>query len=73
MVIYGDGIYSLNGIQEITGTDSFMNMDQTIRGCKIREHIGDCTTRKFHESIVAECNCSPIFSNFSEPKVVKDF
>ena len=69
MIIYGDGIYSLNGIQEITGTDSFMSMDQTISGCQTREHVGDCATRKFQESIVQECGCSPIFSNFSKPEV----
>ena len=44
-------------------------MDQTVRGCQIREHVGDCTTRKFQESIAEECGCSPIFSNFSKPEV----
>ena len=46
-----------------------MNMDQTIRGCQIREHIGDCTSRKFQKAIVEECGCSPIFSNFSKQEV----
>ena len=71
ITIYGDGIYSLNGIQEITGTDSFMNMDQIIRGCNIRvsENVEDCTSRKFQESIVEDCGCSPTFLNFSKQEV----
>ena len=48
-------------------------MDQTTRGCKIGEHISECTTKKFQESIVEECGCSPKFSNFSNPEVTQWF
>ena len=50
--------YFLNGIKEISVTDSFLSLDENIRGCQ-EESYDDCVTKKYTDTLTDKCQCLP--------------
>ena len=55
----GDGEYNLNVLKEIRVTDSFLGLDEYIRGCQNEEPLDNCTTRQYIDSLMYQCGCLP--------------
>ena len=47
-------------------TDSFLELDDTIRECQNVETFNDCETRLFIEKMLRECGCLPLSHILSE-------
>ena len=47
-------------------TDSFLELDDTIRECQNVETFNDCETRLFIEKMLQECGCLPLSHILSE-------
>ena len=58
-MLSGEGEYSLNILKEITVTDSFLYLDENIRGCQNVETFDKCTKRYFLNSLREICGCIP--------------
>ena len=56
----GEGEYNLNIIKEEEVTESFLGMDQSVRGCQNEEHYDECTTRQYIENMREKCDCLPL-------------
>ena len=59
MLLVGEGEYNLNVVKEIEVTDSYMGLDQDVRGCQNKEPYDDCTTKIYMDTIIGECGCLP--------------
>ena len=59
VVLVGEGEYNLNVVKEIAVTDSYMGLDQDVRGCQNKEPYDDCTTKIYIDTIIGECGCLP--------------
>ena len=59
VVLVGEGEYNLNVVKEIEVTDSYMGLDQGVRGCQNKEPYDDCTTKIYMDTIIGECGCLP--------------
>ena len=57
VTLEGEGEYNLNVLKEIVVTDSYMRLDEDIRGCQNEEAFYDCTTRLINETILKQCGC----------------
>ena len=68
--LIGEGEYNLNVLKEIKATDSYLGLDKDVRKCQNDEPLFNCTTRKFIEDILTECNCLP--SNLRISKKVRE-
>ena len=53
----GEGEYNLHTIKEEEVTQSFLGIDQAIRGCQNEEHYDECTTRHYIENMREKCGC----------------
>ena len=56
----GEGEYNLNIIKKEEVTESFLGMDQSVRGCQNEEHYDECTTRHYIENMRGKCGCLPL-------------
>ena len=56
----GEGEYNLNSLKEEEVTESFLGMDQSVRGCQNEEHYDECTTRHYIENMQKKCGCLPL-------------
>ena len=56
----GEGEYNLNILKEVKVTDSFMGLDEDVRGCQNQEHYLECTTNNFIEEMRQQCGCLPL-------------
>ena len=56
----GEGEYNLNIIKEERVTESFLGLNQDVRGCQNEEHYDECTTRQFIENMRGKCGCLPL-------------
>ena len=68
VTLKGEGVYNLNGLKEITATDSYLSLDQDTKGCQNEEPMHKCTTRQFHETVLNQCGCLPV-SYFHEQDI----
>ena len=59
VVLVGEGEYNLNVVKEIEVTESYMGLDQDVRGCQNKEPYDDCTTKIYMDTIIGECGCLP--------------
>ena len=55
----GEGEYNQDALKEIIVTDSYLGLDQDIRGCQNDEPFDNCTTRQYINKIQEECGCLP--------------
>ena len=60
MTLTGEGQYNINALKEIEATDSFLSLDDEIRGCRNSEEShDDCTTRLYVDNMRQKCGCLP--------------
>ena len=57
--LVGEGNFNLNVIKNVEVTDSFLGLDESLRGCQDRETFVDCTTRQYIETLITICDCLP--------------
>ena len=46
-------------LKEIKVTNSYLGLDQDVRGCQNDEPLFNCTTRHLIENMVKQCHCLP--------------
>ena len=51
--------YNLNNVKEISVTDDFLTLDQSIIKCQNEESLQDCKTRKYVDTKFEQCKCLP--------------
>ena len=59
VTLSGKGQFNLNILKEISGTDSYLGLDQNVRGCQNDEPYDNCTTRHYIEAMRDKCGCLP--------------
>ena len=60
-----EGEYNLNVMKEVKVTDSFLGLDQVVRGCQNQESLHDCSTRNHIDTYLDKCGCLPFNMKFS--------
>ena len=55
----------LNVIKEISVTDSFLSLNEHMKGCQ-EEPTDECTNRKYKTTILNQCNCLPFQLRWNE-------
>ena len=60
-----EGEYNLNVMKEVKVTDSFLGLDQVVRGCQNQESLHDCSTRNHIDTYLDKCGCRPFNMKFS--------
>ena len=55
---YRAGSYALSGIKKMTGTSSFIGLEDNIKNCQI-ETFEDCNTKRYMEAVQEKCDCTP--------------
>ena len=41
-------------------TDSYLGLDQNIRGCQNEEPLHSCTTKVYFDTVLEQCGCLPL-------------
>ena len=59
VILMGEGEYNLNALKEIEITDSYLDLDEMIRGCQNSAGILECQTNNYNKQIQDECGCLP--------------
>ena len=58
--LIGEGEYNINVLTQIKVTESFLGLDKDARKCQNEEPYLNCTTRQYHETMLADCGCLPL-------------
>ena len=64
--LQGEGRYNLNDMKEIMVTDSYLDLDQTVRACQNKESLHSCSTRLHTAAFLAQCGCVPLNMTHAE-------
>ena len=64
--LVGEFQFNLQSLKEMSVTESFLELDNTIRECQNVETFNDCETRLFIEKMLQECGCLPLSHILSE-------
>ena len=56
----GEGEYNLNILKEIEVTNSFLGLHENVKGCQNVEHIDECKTKLYIETVMEDCGCIPL-------------
>ena len=59
MKLRGEGEYNLNALKKIKVTDSYLDLNQDVRGCQNNVDILNCTTRNYIDTHLRKCGCLP--------------
>ena len=59
LVLLGEGHYVLSSIKQITVTEEFVGLGEKVTRCQTEEYRVDCLSRRFRDSLLASCKCSP--------------
>ena len=73
MQLTGAGDYNLNSIKLEEVTESFLGLDQDVRGCQNEEHYDECTTRQYIENMRGKCGCLPLSIALSDQVILHSF
>ena len=57
--IYGEGEYNLNVVKEVEVTESYLGLDEKLRGCRSGEDFNNCTTQYYKATMIDNCECLP--------------
>ena len=57
--LVGEGQYNLNALTQIEVTDSYLALDEDVRGCQTETTIQNCTTRQYIGALLERCGCLP--------------
>ena len=55
---YGPGAYGMNALKSITGKDSFLQLSDDQKKCRVHNRE-ECQTAKFLEQVNTNCSCVP--------------
>ena len=66
MEFVGEGEYNLNDLKEIIVTDSYLGLDENVRGCQNVEPLNNCTTRLYMDTLLRDCGCLPFNIRLSD-------
>ena len=61
----GEGEYNLNNLKEIMVTDSFLELDENVKGCHNKSAFS-CSTQKHIDTFLDECGCLPLNMKLSD-------
>ena len=64
--LVGEGEYNLNDLKVIEVTDSYLGMDQSIKGCQVEQSLHDCKTSYYKEKVFDQCGCLPFNIRLSQ-------
>ena len=71
-MLIGEGEYNLNMLEEIRVTDSYLGLDQKVRGCQNgKEDYQTCLTNQLIENTRDKCECMPLRTCLQE-KVIHE-
>ena len=59
----GEGSYNLNVLKEIKVTDSYLDMEESVRGCSDLDTLEICKSKLFEHTIKIlqdNCSCLPV-------------
>ena len=59
MELVGEQGFNLKIFKEIVVTESFMNLDDNVRGCQDVEVLSTCTVKKYVQT-KSKCGCVPL-------------
>ena len=59
IVLYGGGNYAMTGVKYISVSEEFLQLDLQTRNCQMEESLEQCKNRKYHQQIIAQCDCLP--------------
>ena len=68
--LHGEGSYAITDVKEITVSDEFLGLDETIRKCQNIEPFENCTTRQYLDTVKKECKCVPFALNTLDSTLV---
>ena len=57
--LVGEGEYNLNVLKDIKVSDSYLGLDENIRGCQNKEPLYNCTSRFYRNAFLEYCGCLP--------------
>ena len=66
MELIGEGEYNLNALKVIEVTESYLGLDEHIKGCQTEESLHDCNTRCYIEKLIEQCGCLPFKIKMSD-------
>ena len=69
--LVGEGKYNLNALKEIEVTDSYLGIDQGVRGCQNEEPLDNCTTRLYIDTLLNQCGCITFNTKISDRVYLK--
>ena len=69
--LIGEGNYNLNVLKEIDVTDSYLGLDQEVRGCQNEEPQDHCRTRVHRDTLLEQCGCLPFNMRLSDKVWIK--
>ena len=62
----------MNNLKEIEVTDSYLGMDEKVRGCQ-NEETFVCSTRQYVDTFLSSCGCLPLHMRLkNEVKFIYD-
>ena len=64
--LVGEGQYNLNALTQIEITDSYLALDEDVRGCQNNESFFNCTTRHYMANLLQRCGCIPFNLRLSD-------
>ena len=67
--LIGEGEYNLDSVTEIEITDSFLGLDEDVKGCNKDEGLNDCNSKYFVAKVLDHCGCMPL--NLMTPEQVR--
>ena len=51
--------YNINVVKDVKVTDSYLELDKSVRGCQNEESYEDCTTSYYIKTLLEHCKCLP--------------
>ena len=66
MKLSGEGEYNLNVVKEIKVTDSYLGLNEDIRGCQNEIAFDTCTTKHYIDNLLDQCHCLPFTIRLSD-------
>ena len=63
------GMYAMTSLKKMTGTDTFLDLPESIKGCQIQNQE-ICYNRRYIEELQNQCNCLPWALGASIPQKV---
>ena len=57
--MWGEAHYGLTDIKDVRVSREFVGLGETVTHCQTEEAGGACLSRKYQETVLTTCGCSP--------------